>query len=299
MTSLRSLRSSLLLPAALAPALLVAGCAGGDDVASDGILNVVASTDVWGDVAASIGGDRVVVTSIIDRPGVAPHEYEASARDQLAVSRADLLIKNGGGYDPFFDTLVEASGSTAPAVDAVTASGRGGANEHVWYDLVAVGAVAEAVAGELTGIDPGGADTYAAALADFQDRLTALQERSQAVRTQAAGRSALATEPVPLALLAALGLTDITPTAFAQAVEEDSDVPASTLDEVLDLVAAGDVALLGYNSQASTVQAERVRQAAEAAGVPVVDFAETLPDGQDYLGWMAANIDAVVEALGE
>ncbi|HEY8590313.1 MAG TPA: zinc ABC transporter substrate-binding protein, partial [Naasia sp.] len=94
-----------------------------------------------------------------------------------------------------------------------------------------------------------------------------------------------------------LGIDDATPPAFSEAVEEDSDVPPATLQEVLDLIATGEPALLGYNTQASTSQTETVRSAAEAEGIPVVDFAETLPEGEDYLSWMSANIDAVEEAL--
>lgn len=41
---------------------------------------VVASTDVWGDIASTVGGDRVTVTSIIDDPSKDPHEYEADAQ---------------------------------------------------------------------------------------------------------------------------------------------------------------------------------------------------------------------------
>ena len=40
-----------------------------------------------------------------------------------------------------------------------------------------------------------------------------------------------------------------------------------------------------------------MRAAAEAAGIPVVDLTETLPDGRDYLSWMAANLDALESAL--
>jgi zinc/manganese transport system substrate-binding protein len=31
--------------------------------------------------------------------------------------------------------------------------------------------------------------------------------------------------------------------------------------------------------------------------VPVVDFTETLPEGQDYLAWMETNAESVLEAL--
>ncbi|WP_210508020.1 metal ABC transporter solute-binding protein, Zn/Mn family [Naasia sp. SYSU D00057] len=312
------------LTLAAVPALLLAGCAGASsDAATDGTINVVASTDVWGDIAAAVGGDRIVVTSIIDSPDKDPHEYEATGRDQLAVSRADLLVENGGGYDPFLDTLIAAAETEAPVVSAVDLSGLAGehteehaeehgeesgeddhghiegVNEHVWYDLHAAEAVAESVAEELTRLDPAGEDAYASGLAEFQEGVAALESRVEELHATLEGRRVLVTEPVPVHLLTELGMTDATPAEFSEAVEEDSDVPPKTLQEVLDLVAAGDVALLGYNTQASTTQTETVRSAAEDAGIPVVDFAETLPEGMDYVEWMTANVDAVAAALAE
>lgn len=72
---------------ALAPVLLIAagvalaGCTAAPDTAgppSADTITVVASTTVYGDLAATIGGDAVEVTSIIDDPNKDPHEYEAS-----------------------------------------------------------------------------------------------------------------------------------------------------------------------------------------------------------------------------
>ena len=50
-----------LLTLALVPVLALAGCAGTSGTADDGRLRVVASTDVWGDVVAQIGGSAVQV----------------------------------------------------------------------------------------------------------------------------------------------------------------------------------------------------------------------------------------------
>ena len=74
-------------------------------------ITIVASTNVWGDIAKSIGGDRVQVVSIIENFAQDPHSYEASARDQLAVNDADLIVANGGGYDPFIDALAKSAGN--------------------------------------------------------------------------------------------------------------------------------------------------------------------------------------------
>lgn len=72
-------------------------------------VQLVASTNVYGSLAEQIGGDRVEVTSIITSLTQDPHSYEATARDRLAVQNAQLVIENGGGYDPFMQQLREGS----------------------------------------------------------------------------------------------------------------------------------------------------------------------------------------------
>ena len=142
--------------------------------AGDGRVEVVASTSVYGQIAEEIGGDAVDVTSLVRSPSQDPHSFEPSARDQLAVKHADLLIRNGGGYDDFMDALIEASGSTAPILTAVEFSSHGpavlsrlgrrrpdehfeGFNEHVWYDLAAMTALAHGIEARLAALNPNGA----------------------------------------------------------------------------------------------------------------------------------------------
>jgi zinc/manganese transport system substrate-binding protein len=95
----------------------------------------------------------------------------------------------------------------------------------------------------------------------------------------------------------ALGLVDATPEEFSEAIEEGTDVPATLLQETLALFSDGAVDALVYNAQTSDAQTEAVLEAAESAGIPEVAVTETLPDGDDYVGWMTANLDAVEGAL--
>ena len=78
--------------------------------ADDGIVDVVASTSVYGDIVSTIGGDKVRVESIITRTSQDPHSYEATTQDKLAVSKAELLVENGGGYDGFIHKLADDTG---------------------------------------------------------------------------------------------------------------------------------------------------------------------------------------------
>ena len=106
-----------------ASVLALASCSGSpaeSPATEDGAgLQVVASTNVYGQIAEELGAGRVDVTSIITSLAQDPHSYESSAQDQLIVSRADLVIVNGGGYDGFMDGLIEGSGTDAPIITAV------------------------------------------------------------------------------------------------------------------------------------------------------------------------------------
>ncbi|MGN9763256.1 metal ABC transporter solute-binding protein, Zn/Mn family, partial [Streptomyces sp. SD31] len=72
-----------------------------------------------------------------------------------------------------------------------------------------------------------------------------------------------------------------------------------TLQETLALFTGKKVNALVYNEQTSGPQTEKVQQAAKAAAIPVVPVTETLPKGEDYLGWMTANVDALANALAK
>lgn len=280
---------------ALAAAALLAltGCSA--PAGDDGLVHIVASTSVWGTLAGQVAGDLASVTSLIDAPGVDPHSFEASARDQLAIVTADLVIENGGGYDPFMETLVGASGSAATVINAFDASGLPGPNEHVWYSFVGTERVVSKIVEELGSIDPQNSGTYAANGEALTAKIAELEKRANNLATEG---DVAVTEPVPVYLLGAMGLTDATPSDFTEAIEEGNDVPPLALQEVLALLSDNKVRLLAYNSQTASPETERVRQAAEDAGIPVVDFTETLPEGADYVSWMTTNLDALATAIG-
>ena len=297
--------SPRLIPLVLAPALLLAGCSGTPAASSsdDGRVRVVASTDVWGDVVQQIGGDDVRVDSIITDPDRDPHEYQADPRDQLAVSRAQLVVVNGGGYDDFLDRLTANAPSGTTVLDAVQESGldtapaTGGFNEHVWYDLAAVSTAAASIEAELARIAPERRSDFAVRLSTFQKGIVRLQDQERSIRASAAGKGVAITEPVPLYMTQALGLVNRTPPAFSEAIEEGDDVAPAVLRQQLALLSSRRVALLAYNEQTTGSTTEQVLAAAKAAGVPVVGVRETLPDGEDYLEWMGTDLAAMRAAL--
>lgn len=276
--------------------LALAGCAASGEPDAGGI-RVVASTDVYGQLVEEIGGDAVAVTSIVHSVAQDPHSYEPGARDRLAVARADLLVVNGGGYDAFVDALIAADGSTAPVVTAVD-DAPGDTDEHVWYDPATMNLVAARIAAALAALDPDRAADFTARAATFSAGIGDLEQRIGALAAAHGGTAVLATEPVPGHLLRAAALDDRAPAAFTEAVEEGNDVPPAVLLDVLRLLDGdGAVAAVVVNTQTGGAETERVVADAEARGIPVVRFSETLPAGETYLSWMSANVAALAAAL--
>ncbi|MDR6167755.1 zinc/manganese transport system substrate-binding protein [Microbacterium paludicola] len=331
-----------LLPAAAlvaAASLALAGCAGTSSPAAsgsdDGKISVVASTNVYGSLAAEVGGDAVEVTSIVTSLAQDPHSYEASARDQLTVSQADLVIENGGGYDSFLDALVEASGSTAPVLTAVEfshdfpgaeghddhASDDGddhasddsdghdhdhdheghdhieGFNEHVWYDPHTIAHLVEDIAHELGELDAAQAETFEANAQALIERINGLETSLETISAAHQGEKIFVTEPVPLYLAAAAGLENATPAAFSEAVEEGQDVPPATLLEAQQILRSGDVRIVIVNAQTGGAETTEITKLADELNISVLEFTELMPDGVDYVGWMQQNIDEISGAL--
>ncbi|AQY03056.1 MULTISPECIES: metal ABC transporter solute-binding protein, Zn/Mn family [Microbacterium] len=316
-------------------ALSLAGCsttpAAGEGAGDT--VTVAASTNVYGSLAAQIGGDRVDVTSIITSATQDPHSYEASARDRLTVQKADLVIENGGGYDGFIDTLLQ-DAQDVHVVSAVEfshdfpgneghsdeegtseedhdhdhdhAEGEEGHeghnhiegfNEHVWFDPHTMIHVVEAIADELATIDPDGEAEFTANAEEIVADLEGFEADLETLKTDAAGANVIITEPLPGYIATAAGLTDVTPEGFAEAVEEGSDVAPATLLDTLNVVDGGDVAAVLTNAQTGGAETQRVEDAATAAGIPVVAFTELLPEGSSYSEWMSDAIQSLADAL--
>ncbi len=287
-----------------------------------GKIKVVTSTNVWASVVEIVGGEWVEVTAIIDDPMQDPHSYEASARDQLAVSEADLVIANGGGYDDFLTQLVEASegeriflklvegehihAGEAGTGDAHAEEGHGEehghdhehGNEHIWYELEMVAKAADMIRESIVELRPESASAITEKYDFFIAELANLEIRIEAVRERIQGTGFLATEGVGNLLLEDAGFVNQTPEALADAVEEETEVPASALKRAQDLLRNGIVSLMVVNQQVSDQVSEQLETLAVSEGVPVLKLSELITEpNQDYLDWMASILDQLQEAV--
>ncbi|MEN9954131.1 MAG: hypothetical protein RL028_733 [Actinomycetota bacterium] len=272
-----------------------------------GVVKVLATTNVWGDIAKQLGGDWVEVTVILDDPMQDPHSYEASARDQLAVNDSEIIVMNGGGYDDFMTTLIQAADEAKivqMAVPVAESTGESDVhahshdNEHVWYDFDAVNEFSQGFVAALTDIRPESFTDVNKNYDSFKVELDNLQVRLEGLAGHSLGLGVLTTEGVGNLLLEHAGFENLTPEALADAIEEETEVPPAALAKAETLIKNNLVSILVTNAQVEDQVSERLRKLAEAEGVPVVQFSELIPEADmNYFDWMNQVLDQVQEAV--
>lgn len=284
--------------AAAALAMGIAGCGQNQTASTPNKPAVVASTDVWGSVAAAVAGDHATVKSILTSSTDDPHSYEASPSDAAEIADASLVVYNGGDYDHWVDDVLKNS-PNVPRVDGYSQlpDAQQHANEHVFYDVATVKATAGQIADQLGKLDAPNADAYRANADKFGDAASEVLTSERAIGQSHRGASVVATEPVAHYLLVNAGIADKTPQGFAEAVEQDTDPSPADLAAMLDLISTHQVSALVYNQQTETAVTKQLRDAATTASIPIVNVTETLPEGTDYLSWQRQTVEQLGSQL--
>jgi zinc/manganese transport system substrate-binding protein len=281
-------------------ALSAGAACGSGSAAPAKTIDVVASTNVYGDMTAQIGGSHVSVTSILSDPNADPHLFEPGTRNGLAVSQARLVIQNGVGYDAFMTKLENAAPSSHRTVvtiaDVLEVHGKD-ANPHLWYDVPKLGRIAGAIAAGLEEADPAHTADYRAGLRRFTTRLRPLVAQVAQIKKSFAGKPVAYTEPVPGYLIDAAGLKNLAPSSFTRAIEDGTDPTPQAVAAVNALISGRKIAVLLYNSQATSPITARVRSEAANAGIPIVGVSETLPPHLTFQQWQLAQARALYRAL--
>lgn len=313
--------------------LALAACGGADNSSSDGAqgdcptepVNVVVSVDQWGSIVSQLGGACANVTTVLASSSVDPHDYEPAPSDAVAFEGAQLVVLNGGHYDEWAAKLAETSAPDAAVINAVELSGHeevgheeagheepghdhehksehdhdhGSANPHVWYNPTAVNAVSDAVTAELSKLSADGAGYFAERRSEFASSMKPYDDTIAAIKNGATGKTYAASESVFDDMAAALGLADRTPEGYQVAAANESEPSPADLDAFLGLLSDRGVDVLIYNTQTEGSVPEKIRAAAEQAGIPVVDVTETLPpEAKTFQDWQVAQLDALAKAF--
>ncbi len=266
-----------------------------------GPLRAVAAENVWGSIAAQLGGARVQVTSVIANPATDPHDYEPTAVDARALAAAQLVIVNGIGYDPWATKLLKANpveGRVVLTVGNLLGLSPGD-NPHRWYSPSDVRRVIAAIVRDYERLDPEDATYFARRARTFETKgLAGYRRLIATIGRRYHGVRVGASESIFAPLARSLGLDLVTPPSFLQAVSEGIEPTAADKSTVDRQVARKTIAVWIYDSQNSTPDVARVTAAARKRGIPVTTITETLaPASATFQTWQVLQLRALRAAL--
>ena len=294
---------------AVCVALLVAslsGCGeatGGSAAGAADKLQVVASENFWGSIAAQLGGAKVQVRSIITNPDTDPHSYDPTAQDARTMAGARLAIVNGVGYDEWASKLLAAS----PAEGRVVLNVGGllglkdGDNPHRWYYPADVSAVVQRIVADYDALLPSAKSYFAQRQRAFETvSLARYDELRREIRARYAGVPVGYSESIFEGLGENLGLKLLTPYSFVKAIAEGTEVTAQDKRTVDAQAEAHKIKVWVFNSQNVTPDVQRVNELAHAAHIPIATVTETLaPASDSFEQWQVAELEQLAHALHE
>ena len=290
-------------------AAFAAGCGGGGQSATAGggssnsTIDAVGAEHQYANVIEQIGGKYVKVTAIESNPNTDPHTFEASPSVAEAVSSASLLVENGVGYDTYMEKIEGASPNARRKVinvQKLLGLPESTPNPHLWYKPTTMGAVAKAIASDLSALQPAHAAYFQTNDAAFEASSKPWLRALAQFKARYSGTTVATTEPVADYMLEAAGTRNLTPFPLQADIMNGTD-PAPQLVTLQNSLFSGHkVKVFVHNQQVTDSLTESFVHAAKGAGIPVVGVYETMPTpGYDYQSWMLAEVKAIEKAVAQ
>jgi zinc/manganese transport system substrate-binding protein len=277
--------------------------AGGQAVPGTQVIQAVGAENQYGNVIAQVGGAYVRVSSLLSNPSTDPHTFEASVAVAREVGQARLVVQNGLGYDSFMNSVEAAApnaGRMVIDVQQLLKLPDSTPNPHLWYDPATMPKVADAIAADLSRIEPqhaayfrGNAQEFTRSLATWDAALSQFAHAYRNVKVAS-------TEPVADYLLSAAGADNLTPWSFQAAVMNGTDPSPQDVAVEKALLSQRKVSVLVYNEQVTDPLTESLITLADANHISVVGVYETMPQpGYGYQSWMLAETSALSRAIAD
>jgi zinc/manganese transport system substrate-binding protein len=285
-------------------------------------LQVVASFSILGDLVKNVGGEGVVVTTLIG-PGVDAHTYDPAPADLVVLSKADIIFENGLGFEPWLERFFASAqppGARVVTTEGITpreagadehegeaqaeedgTQGHGQFDPHVWHDVANVIIMVGNIRDALVAADPARAELYKANAAAYIAELEALDASvREQVGTLPPERRKLVTSHDTFGYFAAAYGFEIIGTALGSISTEAGDPSARDIATlVTEIQEAGVPAIFAEN----VANPDLMESIATEAGVTLAPtlYTDALgapgSPGETYIGMMQSNVTTIVDAL--
>lgn len=261
-------------------------------------LQIVTTTDFYGEVAKAVVGNKGTVSSIIDNPNVDPHDYEPTTNIAKKVSTADITVANGLGYDSWMNKLNQDDNSTFIKIGENVMHKKMGDNPHIWYEPQTMPKYAKYLAKQLAKKQPKNKAYFEKNAQKYIDTLKPVQKQLSKLKETAKrdNNSVYVSEPVFDYSLNAIGYK-VANKSFEKAIENGTDPTPQVIQKMNNGLKNKKVAFFVLNSQTDNKVINNLVQKAEKNDIPVLKVTETLPKGKTYKQWMLSQYQDLEKIL--
>ncbi|MGE5192009.1 MAG: metal ABC transporter solute-binding protein, Zn/Mn family [Deltaproteobacteria bacterium] len=294
--------------------LIFAGCsdsadrpAAGDPRSPSGKLSVLATTGMIADAARIVGGEHVEIAALMG-PGVDPHLYQPTARDQGKLKAARLILYNGlhleGKMVEIFESLARqkrvvavSSGISESRLLSWKASA-GMHDPHIWFDVKLWQEAVRTIAQAYAEIDPPHATDYERRAADYLAELDRLDQycRDRAAELADDQRVLITSHDAFHYFGRAYGFEVV----GIQGISTDTEAGLKAITDAVDLIRQRRIRAIFPETSVPRAAIERVAKDSDARlGPELYSDALGSPDtpAGNYARMIRTNIDNIVNAL--
>jgi zinc/manganese transport system substrate-binding protein len=284
-------------------------------------LPVVASFSILGNMVANVGGDRVMVSTLVGPDGDA-HVYEPTPADAQTVAAASVVFVNGLAFEGWLDRLIAASEYKGPivvATEGITplemaeehhegeeehAEGEGhdhgGTDPHAWQSVENAKIYVSNIAAALIAADPEGEEVYTSNALSYLAKLSEVEAEIQAamIALPENRRSVVTSHDAFGYFAAAYGMTFHAPEGISTEAEASAADVAALITQ---MEAEAIPAVFMENITDSRLLEQITAETGAKVGGTLFSDALSGPDGpaSTYLNMMRHNTATLTAALKE
>jgi ABC-type Zn uptake system ZnuABC Zn-binding protein ZnuA len=278
-------------------------------------LQVVATTNILGDVIAQIGGEQIALTTLMEA-GIDPHSYVPTPADTAAIHDADVFFANGAGLEADLEEMFRGAGGTAIQIhvsddlahrltgDLFEKAGQEHTHDdenldpHAWFDVQNVIQWVETIKQTLSALDPANAATYRANAAAYTAELEELDAwvAEQVATIPEANRRLVTNHPAFGYLANRYGLEQV---GAVYPISPSAEPSARDIAALEDAIRQHSVPAVFTES---TVNPNLAQQVAQDTGVALValysgSLGEPGSGVESYVALIRYDVKAIVDAL--
>ena len=250
-------------------------------------VSIVTTTNVYADIAKNVVGNYGSVQAIIKNSATDPHDFEPTTADAKELTKANIIVANGLGYDTWMNKLASSVSKKPVLVGEDLMGLKKGDNPHIWYDLDMPTKYVNYLVKRLSKLDKKHAayfkengDKYLAKVAKIKQIAKSTDKKNN--------KPVFVSEPVFDYGLEEAGYK-IGDKEFEEAIENGTDPSPKTINKMTNEIKDKKIAFFVNNTQASSSTVKTFVKLAKKNGVPVLNVRETIPNHMTYLDWMREN----------